>query len=329
LRSALWRVADSSWTSSATTSTQKTSVRVPVSRALVVLELGERSVRNFFAHRMTTYAELLSYRALFGLFPFVLLVVALLAVLRFDAVFERLVEEATSAPPQRVPEPLEPVVEQGREQAEPLRELVGQAREQAGGGLLSFGIVVSLWSVSAVTSTLTEALNAAYEVEETRSGRKRFAFTMVFGPLLTLAAIVATGLMLIGPRVAEWIARLAGLDEEFVALWSWLRVPVALFLLAVALSVVYQLVPNAARRFRFAAPGAVLAVVLWAIASLAFSFYLANFAGRGLTYGSLGTAIGLLFYLYLSACVVLFGAEVNASIYRYSVRRGEEREGSK
>src|SRR3712207_3296541 len=135
--------------------------------------------------------------------------------------------------------------------------------------------------------------------------------------------------MLIGPQVAEWIARLAGLDDEFVALWSWLRVPVALFLLAVALSVVYHLVPNAARRFRFATPGAVLAVGLWAIASLAFSFYLANFAGRGLTYGSLGTAIGLLFYLYLSACVVLFGAEVNAAIYRYSARRGEERDGRK
>jgi membrane protein len=292
----------------------------------VVLELGESSVRSFFAHRMTTYAELLAYRALFGLLPFVLLVVALLAVLRFDAFFERLIEEAESAPPQSIPEPLEPVVEQGREQAEPLSELVEQARGQAGGGLLSFGIVVSLWSVSAVTWTLTEALNAAYEVAETRSGRKRFAFSMVFGPLLALAAVVATGLMLIGPRVAEWIARLAGLDDEFVALWSWLRVPVALFLLVVALSVVYHLVPNASWRFPFAAPGAVLAVALWAIASLAFSFYLANFADRGLTYGSLGTAVGLLFYLYLSACVVLFGAEVNAAIYRYSARRGEESE---
>jgi len=68
-----------------------------------------------------------------------------------------------------------------------------------------------------------------------------------------------------------------------------------------------------------AMPGAVFVVIAWAIASLGFSFYLANFASRGLTYGSLGTAVGLLFYLYLSASVVLLGAEINAVVYR--VRR--------
>ena len=98
--------------------------------------------------------------------------------------------------------------------------------------MLSFGIVISLWSVSAVAFTLTEALNVAYGIEETRSRRKRFAFALVFGPLLALALIVASGLMLIGPRVAGWFAGLAGLDEAWVALWAWLHYPVALFLLA-------------------------------------------------------------------------------------------------
>jgi membrane protein len=62
-------------------------------------------------------------------------------------------------------------------------------------------------------------------------------------------------------------------------------------------------------------PGAALAVVLWAITSVGFSFYLATFANYGVTYGSLGAAVGLLFYLYLSASVVLFGAELNAALY--------------
>ena len=79
---------------------------------------------------------------------------------------------------------------------------------------------------------------------------------------------------------------------------------------------VYRFGPNARQRFRSVVPGAVLCVVLWAISSVVFSFYLATFANYGLTYGSLGAAVGLLFYLYLCASVVLFGAELNAAIYR-------------
>jgi membrane protein len=279
-----------------------------------MVELGTRAVKSFFEDRMATYAEQLSYRGLFGLFPFIILVFALLAVLQLDAVFDRLIEAAMGAPPQQIPEPLEPVAEEGRAQTEFLRPLIEQAREQAGGGLLSFGIVLSLWSVSAVVFALTEALNTAYGVEETRSRRKRFAFALVFGPFLALALIVACCLMLIGPRVAGGLAGLAGLDEAWVALWAWLRFPVALVLLAAVLSVVYRFVPDTDRSIWSGTPGALFAVVAWAIASLGFSFYLANFADRGLTYGSLGTAVGLLVYLYLSASVVLLGAEINAAV---------------
>ena len=279
-----------------------------------MVELCKRSVRNFFDHRMIAYAEQLSYRGLFGLFPFIMLVFALLAVLQLDAVFDRLIEAAMAAQQQQITGPLEPVAEEGKAQMEFLRPLIEQAREQAGGGLLSFGIVVSLWSVSAVASALTEALNTAYGVEETRSRLKRFAFSLVFGPFLALAFIIACILMLIGPHVAGGLAGLVGLGEVWVALWAWLRVPVALLLLAVVLSVVYRFVPDTDESFWSGTPGALVAVIAWAIASLGFSFYLANFADRGLTYGSLGTAIGLLVYLYLSALVVLLGAEVNAAI---------------
>jgi membrane protein len=288
---------------------------------LGIVELGKRSIEGFFEHRMVTYAEQLSYRGLFGFFPFIILVFVLLAVLRVDVVFDRLIEAAMGAPPQQIPEPLEPVAEEGRTQAGFLRPLIEQAREQAGGGLLSFGLVISLWSAAAVAFTLTEALNVAYGLEETRSRRKRFAFALVFGPFLALAFIVACGLMLIGPQVAGWFAELAGLDEVWVALWGWLRFPAALFLLAVVLSVVYRIVPDTDRSFWFATPGAVFAVIAWAIASLGFSLYLANFANRGLTYGCLGTAVGLLVYLYFSASVVLLGAEINAAFYR--LRRGQ------
>ena len=168
---------------------------------------------------------------------------------------------------------------------------------------------------------MTEAFNAVYEVPETRRWWKVSALSLAFGPILALMVIVSVGLMLIGPQLVERIAALVGLDEVFVSLWEWLRFPVALTLLAVVLSLVYRFGPDARQRFRSVVLGAVLAVVLWAISSVGFSFYLANFADYGVTYGSLGAAVGLLYYLYLSASVVLLGAEINAAIYHEAQNR--------
>jgi membrane protein len=290
-------------------------MRVSSPQRTGIIGLGERSIRKFFEHRMSTYAAALAYRGLFGLFPFVLILVVLVGVFGSPDFFNRLIEQAQSQSSQHVPQQLEPVVERGREQIQPLERMIEQAQEQAGGELLIFGVAVALWSVSALARTLTEAFNAAYEVTETRSGRKRYALSLAFGPVLALLALVSVGLMLVGPRLVERIAEVVGLDELFVHLWGWLRFPAALFLLGAVLSVVYRYGPDAKQHFRLVTPGAALAVVLWAISSVGFSFYLANFANYGVTYGSLGAAVGLLFYLYLSASVVLFGAEVNAAIY--------------
>src|SRR5215216_1026374 len=281
------------------------------------LELGERSIRAFFIeHPMATYAAALAYRGLFGLVPFVLILVVLVGALGFPVFFDRAMDQARTQSSGYVPQQLEPVVEQAREQVKPLVGMIERAEEQAGGKLLFFGVALALWSVSAVARTLTEAFNVAYQVAETRSWWKQLALSLAFGPVLALVVIVSMALMLVGPQLVGSIAALVDLDELFVRLWGWLRFPVALLLLAVVLSVVYRFGPNAKQRLRTVVPGAALSVVLWAISSVGFSFYLANFSNYGVTYGSLGAAVGLLFYLYLCASVVLFGAELNAAISR-------------
>jgi membrane protein len=280
-----------------------------------VVELGERSVRKFFEHPMSTYAAALAYRGLFGLFPFVLLLVVLAGALGLANFLQEAIDQANSESSQHVPDQLEPVIERGREQLQPLQRMIEQAEKRAGDSLLFFGVALALWSTSALAGTLTEALNAAYEVPETRRWWKVSALSLAFGPILALMVIVSLGLMLIGPDLVERIAEVVGLDEAFASLWGWLRYPVALSLLAVVLSLVYRYGPDARQSFRTVVFGAVLAVVLWALSSVGFSFYLATFANYGVTYGSLGAAVGLLFYMYLSASVVLLGAEVNAAVY--------------
>src|SRR5215218_3088362 len=280
------------------------------------LELGERSIRAFFIeHPMATYAAALAYRGLFGLFPFLFILVVLLGALGFPVFFDRAMDQASAQSSGYVPQQLEPVVETAREQVQPLLGMIERAEKQAGGKLLFFGVAVALWSVSAVARTLTEAFNVAYQVTETRRWWRQLALSLAFGPVLAIVVIVSVALMLIGPQLVGGIADVVNLDELFVRLWGWLRFPVALFLLAVVLSVVYHFGPNARQRYRSVVPGAAIAVVLWAISSVGFSIYLANFADYGVTYGSIGAAVGLLFYLYLCASVVLLGAELNAAIY--------------
>jgi membrane protein len=295
-------------------------------RRFWIIEVGQRSIQSFIGHSMPTYASALAYQGLFALFPFVIFVGLLVVVFQVDGFFDRLIEQARSHPPQQLPGSLEPVLEQARsslpeEAFAPVAErLVRQGQEVAESKLLRFGIIFfAIWSASGVAWTLFEALNVVHEVEETRPLWKRFSLSVVFAPALGVMVIVGAGLLLIGPQLAESLAGRVDLDEAFVALWWWLRIPVALFLLMLAVSVIYYFVPNTNRSFRFVVPGAVVAVIVWALALLGFSFYLSNFANYGAVYGSLAAAVALLVYLYLSAAALLLGAEVNEAVYRYAL----------
>ncbi len=252
-------------------------------------------------HDMPTYAAALAYRALFALFPFCAFLVALLGFLGISGFFEWLIEQTRSA-----------LQEQYAEVGE---QLIRQIQYQAGGELLSGVVIIAIWSVSRGVNSLTKALNTVHEVWESRPTWKRVLLQLFFAPSLAVMIILAGALLLIGPPVVEWIVGLVGLDEVFISLWMWLRLPVALVLLMLAVSVVYSVVPNVDNPFRLITPGAILAVIVWIVASLGFSFYLANFANYSVIYGGLAAAIVLLLYFYISAAVLLLGAEVNAALY--------------
>src|SRR5215211_728236 len=132
-----------------------------------IVELGRRSIlKFFFEHPMATYSAALAYRGLFGLFPFLLILVMLVGALGFTDYLETAMDSASTQTYKHVPQQLEPVVEPAREQVQPLIGMLERAEKRAGGDLLIFGVGVALWSVSAVARTLTEAFNVAYEVAE-------------------------------------------------------------------------------------------------------------------------------------------------------------------
>jgi membrane protein len=198
---------------------------------------------------------------------------------------------------------------------EPVTKVIHELR-QPQGGLLSFGAIAALWTASAAVRALMTALNKAYEVRETRPAWKLYPLSIVYTIGLAAMLITAAALFAIGPRAMEWLAHWFGLEQLIVVVWTWLRWPVVLVIFSMAIAIVYYVGPNVKQDFSLISPGAILSVVVWLLATVAFDFYLGSFADYNATYGSIGTIVVLLLYFYLTASVLLFGAEINAAIAR-------------
>jgi membrane protein len=138
--------------------------------------------------------------------------------------------------------------------------------------------------------------------------------------LLAILVIAAAALMLIGPQLATWIAKLVGLGDVFTTVWTWARIPVGIVLLVLAAALIYYLFPNTGQPFKLITPGAVLAVIVWVVASLGFSWYVANFASYNAVYGGLAGVVVLLLFFFISAAILLLGAELNSELYHQTLR---------
>lgn len=281
-------------------------MRIPGLRGVSPRVVAKESVQEFMDDDMGTYGAALTFHVFFALFPFIVFLLALLGVLQLHAFFDWILARARVVLPSDAMSVVQGVVQ--------------EVQSQRDGGLLSFGILVAIWAASAGIRSTMNALNAAYDVEEGRPVWKRYAFSIAYTLGLAVMVIAAVGLMFIGPQVMLWIAEQVGLGHPVVVLWRWLRIPVAALLLMLAVSIVYYAAPNVDQKFRYVTPGSVLAVVLWVVLSLAFSFYVGRFANYGATYGSIGAVIVLMLYIYISSLVLLLGGEVNAVIEHHAPR---------
>jgi len=181
-------------------------------------------------------------------------------------------------------------------------------------GALSFGVVSYLWSSTSGFTSLIGALNIAYDVRVERSwfhDRVRaFLMTFTSGGLL-LVSLVA---LIAGPEVLHVVAQLVPVSEAVRRLWPLIRYGTIFVCFVLSLELIYFLGPNMRQRFRSTLPGAVVATGLWFAGSFALSFYLDHFAHYSRLYGGMGALFGLMFWIYLTALVLLVGAELNAEI---------------
>lgn len=278
-------------------------------RGIGGFELLKRTFKEFSNDDMTTYASALAYRAIFSLFPFLLFLIAMLGMLDLQNFFDWLREQVSLVLPPDALDLVNPVIDQMQTQKS---------------GVLSVGILVALWSASIGVRSLMNAMNKAYDVQEGRPTWKLMLLAIVYTIGMALILLATAGLMVIGPQVMEWLAAQVGLKDIVVVLWTWLRWPVVVILMMLVVALLYYVTPDVEQEFRFITPGSVLSVIVWIAASVAFGVYVQNFGNYDATYGSIGAVIVLLLYFYISAAVLLFGAEMNAVIEHASAQGKNE-----
>jgi membrane protein len=189
------------------------------------------------------------------------------------------------------------------------------------GKLLSLGVIGTVWAASGGFSSMMEALNIAYDVEENRPFWKTRPLAIGLTFLIGFLLIVALALMLVGPNFGGWLAGKAGLGSIFTAVWPYLRWSIAVGFTVLAVELIYFLAPNVKQKFTRTLPGALIAIGCWILLSWALGFYFQHFANLNKTYGTLAAAIALMVWLYWTAFAVLLGGEINADLLHASGTR--------
>lgn len=272
---------------------------------LGLFTLIKRTVKEFGEDDMSTYAAALAFQLLFSLFPFMLFLIALVGFLHLPHFFDWIRQQTALFLPGQA--------------LTLVNEVIDQLQERKA-GLMSFGILLALWTASAAVRSLMVAMNSAYDVSEGRPAWKRIPLSVLYTLGIALMLLLAAALMLIGPQIAGWIGAQVGVGDFVVTLWSWLRWPLVVILMMLAVATIYYVTPDVQQSFRFITPGSVISVLVWILASVGFGIYVQNFSNYDATYGSVGAIIVLLLYFYISSAVLLFGAELNAVIEHHSAQ---------
>jgi membrane protein len=267
-------------------------------------EVARQSVREFKNDNLTDWAAALTYYGVLSIFPALLALVSILGLFG-NAAIQPLLDNLSSLAPGAVKDVL-------------TQALQNLANNQGAAGLFAIiGIAVAVWSASGYIAAFMRASNNVYEIQEGRPIWKtipvRIGVTVAILILLAVSAVIVvfTG------NVASRAGQVLGIGDTGLLIWNIAKWPVLLLAVLLMLAILYWAAPNVRHRgFRWVSPGTVVAVVLWIIASVAFSFYVANFGSYNKTYGSLAGVIIFLIWLWITNIAVLFGVEFDAELQR-------------
>ena len=200
---------------------------------------------------------------------------------------------------------------------------VGEITGASGAGKLSFGLLATLWAASNGMGAITQALNVAYEVTETRPWWKQRLIAITLTISLSVLVITALLLVLLGGKVADGLAEYYQLGGFFPIAWRVIQWPLVFAFMVLSFALIYYFAPDLKDQdWKWLTPGSAIGVVLWLLVSFGFKAYLHFFDSYSTTYGSLGAVIVLMLWLYLTGAAILVGSEINSEIENAAAEAG-------
>jgi membrane protein len=262
----------------------------------------KRTALEFQEDNLTDWAATLTYYGLLALFPALIVLVSIVGLVGDpESTTNTLTDIVTKVGPESAATTF----------AGPISQ-VTESRSTAGFALI-VSTLVALWSASGYLGAFIRASNVIYETREGRPFWKLRPLQLLLTLVVVLLLVVmALGVVLTGPIVSD-VAEPIGVSDTAVSIWNyakWLLIAV-LFVLMVGL--IYYASPNVRQRgFKWISPGAVVALVVWLLASAGFGIYVSQFGSYNKVYGSLAGVVIILIWMWLTNLAILFGHELNA-----------------
>jgi membrane protein len=268
------------------------------------LAAGRRTVQEFKDDFLQDRAAALTYYGVLAIFPGILVLVSLLGLIGQSST-QPLVTNLTNAAPGTVRTILRNAIS----------NLEGGSH--TGAGLLAVaGILLALWSTSSYVAAFMRASNAIYDVPEGRPAWKTLPIRLGVTVVLMVLLVVSAVIVVVSGGLAQHVGQVLGIGSAAVTAWDIAKWPVLFILVCIMIAVLYWASPNARQGFRWISPGAVIAVVIWLVASGLFALYVASFGHYNKVYGSIAGMIIFLIWLWITNIAILLGAEFNAELER-------------
>jgi membrane protein len=266
-----------------------------------------RSLKSFYDDQMTHHAAALTYYSLMSLFPAVLLALSLLGLIgQYPDTYNAIVHYLRDVAPASVVDPVD-------------RSLRGALQSKGTAATtLAIGIVVAFYGMTGALEAARRALNVVFELDGPgRSFLRRKTVDVLLAIVLMVLVLASLVMVFVGGRLSHDLLGFIGLGSTAADIWDVARWPGAVLVAMLVFALIYYVTPDVKHRgFRWLTPGAVAGVVVWLIASLAFSQYVSRLPDVGVVYGTFTGAILLVAWLWLTNVALLFGAELNAEIER-------------
>ena len=253
-------------------------------------------IRRYFDHHVARDSAALTYYLLFALFPLLIFLNNLVGLLSFDV--EGLLLELSAVIP--------------RDVVDLLRQYLGYVSRVSSRTLLWFSLVFTIYfpyrAVNALFLSVRKAYDAGAPAQFLRQQLRVLLYTVLFIVAIPLSVLAST----IGRRALDFVADYIYLSDRVIGLWNWLRFVILGAVLFAMITLLYVLALDAHSVRRGILPGVVVSLIAWVALSMLFSLYVEHAANYSVIYGSIGAIIVLLLWLYLSATMLIMGAEFNS-----------------